>query len=99
LPAGVVRVLRFFRILVAEQTPGFKSMNHQLRTITVRIANEDGGLRAWSDDLPGLSLTCPNHQALFDELTPKIASLLKQQGFDGKIVREIYQFIVETKTI
>jgi len=29
----------------------------------------------------------------------KIASLLEQQGFDSKIVREIHQFIVEVKAI
>jgi hypothetical protein len=75
-------------------------MNPQLRTVTVRIANDaNGGLRAWSDDLPGLNVTCPNHQVLFAELGPKIASLLKQQGFDSKIVREIYQFIAEIQTI
>jgi hypothetical protein len=73
-------------------------MNPQLRTVTVRIANDvSGGIRAWSDDLPGLSLTCPNHQVLFAELTPKIASLLKQQGIDSKIVREIHQFIIEVQ--
>jgi hypothetical protein len=46
------------------------------------------------DDLPALSLTCPNHLALFSELTPRIANLLKQQGFDGKIVREIHRFVI-----
>ena len=75
-------------------------MNPQLRTVTVRIANDaNGGIRAWSDDLPGLNLTCPNHEVLFTELSQKIASLLKQQGLDGKIVREIHQFIVEVQTI
>ena len=75
-------------------------MNQQLRTVTVRIANvEGGGVRAWSDDLAGLSLTCPNHEVLFAELTPKIASLLEQQGFESKIVREIHQFVVEVRTI
>jgi hypothetical protein len=76
-------------------------MDRQLmKTVTVRIISDgDGGLRAWSDDLPGLSLTCPNHQALFGELTPQIANLLKQQGFDSKIVREIYQFIIELQTV
>ena len=39
-------------------------MDLQLRTVTVRIPNGiDGGVRAWSDDLPGLSLICPNHEA------------------------------------
>jgi hypothetical protein len=70
----------------------------QLRVVTVRIAHtQDGGLRAWSDDLPGLNVTYPNHQVLFAELSPKIASLLKQQGFDSKVVREIHQFIVEVQ--
>jgi len=36
---------------------------------------------------------------LFAELSQKIASLLKQQGLDSKIVREIHQFIVEVQTI
>ena len=72
-------------------------MNDQLRIVTVRIANVDGGVRAWSDDLAGLSLTCPNHEVLFAELPPKIATLLEQQGFRSKIVREIHQFIVEVR--
>jgi hypothetical protein len=63
-------------------------MNPQLRTVTVRIAQDaNGGIRAWSDDLAGLSLTCPNYEVLFTELTPKIASLLEQQGFYSKVVR------------
>jgi hypothetical protein len=75
-------------------------MNQQLRIVTVRIANvEGGGVRAWSDDLAGLSLTCPNYEALFAELTIKIASLLEQEGFDSKIVREIHQFVVEVSPI
>ena len=76
------------------------SMNQQLRIVTIRIENsEDGSVRAWSDDLAALSLTCPNHEVLFAELTPKIESLLKQQGFHSKIVREIHQFIVEVSPI
>jgi hypothetical protein len=52
------------------------------------VAAMDGGMRAWSDDLPGLSLACPNPQAIFAELTPTIIDLLRQRGFDSKIVRE-----------
>jgi hypothetical protein len=75
-------------------------MNEQLRIVTIRIENhENGSVRAWSDDLPGLSLTCPSHEVLFAELTPKIASLLEQQGFRSKIVREIHQFVVEVSAI
>ena len=75
-------------------------MNDQLRIVTVRIENVGaGGVRAWSDDLPCLSLTCPNYEVLFAELTPKIASLLEQQGFRSKIVREIHQYVVEVGAI
>ena len=73
-------------------------MSHQLQTVTVRIAKTaDGSLRAWSDDLKELSLTCMNHQDLFAQLEPMVTNLFKQQGFDGKIVREIHQYIVELK--
>jgi hypothetical protein len=79
---------------------GIRSMNQQLRIVTIRIENfENGGVRAWSDDLAGLSLTCPNHEVLFAERPLKIASLLEQQGFNSKIVREIHQFVVEVKKI
>ena len=79
---------------------GTGNMDEQLRTVTVRIAHvAEGGVRAWSDDLKGLSLTCANHDALFAQLTPTIASLLEQQGLSGRIVREIHQFIMEIKQI
>ncbi len=75
-------------------------MNQKLRIVTIRIANVEGcGVRAWSDDLAGLSLTCPNHEELFAQLTIKIAGLLKQGGFHSKIVREIHQFVVEVTPI
>ena len=75
-------------------------MNQQLRIVTIRIENfENGGVRAWSDDLAGLSLTCPNHDVLFAELPSKITSLLEQQGFHSKIVREVHQFVVEVSAI
>lgn len=71
-------------------------MSHQLQTVTVRIAKTaNGSLRAWSDDLKELSLTCLNHQDLFAQLEPIVTNLFKQQGLDGKIVREIHQYIVE----
>jgi hypothetical protein len=75
-------------------------MDEKLRIVTIRVENlEGGGVRAWSDDLAGLSLVCPNHDVLFAELTPKIVGLLEQQGFHGKVVREIHQFVVEVKAI
>jgi hypothetical protein len=67
-----------------------EKLDRNLRTVTVRIANlAEGGVRAWSDDLAGLSLTCANHNALFAELVPTISNVLERQGFSGKIVREI----------
>ena len=79
---------------------GTSTMNDQLRIVTIRIAHvEGGGVRAWSDDLAGLSLTCPNHEILFAELPSKIASVLEQQGFRSKIIREIHQFVVEVSAI
>ena len=79
---------------------GTSTMNDQLRIVTIRIAHvEDGGVRAWSDHLAGLSLTCPNHEILFAELPSKIASVLEQQGFRSKIIREIHQFVVEVSAI
>lgn len=75
-------------------------MNQQLRIVTIRIENVEGGaVRAWSEDLAGLSLTCPNYEVLFAELPIKIAKVLGQEGFHGKIVREIYQFVVEVRPI
>jgi hypothetical protein len=75
-------------------------MNPQLKTVTVRITNcEDGSVRAWSDDLPGLMLSCAGYDVLFAELAPCIADLLKKQGFDSKLVREIHQYIYEVQTI
>lgn len=71
-------------------------MNQKLRIVTVRVANVEGGeVRAWSDDLTSLSLTCPNHETLFTELPVKISNLLEQEGFHSQIVREIHQFVVE----
>lgn len=75
-------------------------MNPQLRIVTIRIANvEGGGVRAWSDDLAGLSLTLPNYEALFAELPIKISSLLAQEGFHSKSVREIHQFVFEVTPV
>jgi hypothetical protein len=75
-------------------------MDEKLRIVTIRVENlENGSVRAWSDDLAGLSLTCANYNVLFAELTPKISELLLQQGFHSKLVREIHQFVVEVREI
>jgi hypothetical protein len=77
-----------------------EKMDRNLKTVTVRIANlADGGVRAWSDDLTGLSLSCANHEALFAELVPTISNILERQGFSSKIVREIHQYILDIEKI
>lgn len=74
------------------------SLDQHLKTVTVRIAYEaNGGIRAWSDDLPDLGMTCANHEDLFLRLETKIRSALQDQGWEGKIVREIHQYIVEVQ--
>jgi hypothetical protein len=46
-----------------------------------------------------VALTCPNDEIPFDELPSPIESVLEQQGFRRKIVREIHQFVVEVSAI
>jgi hypothetical protein len=96
--AGRASLAKLFTDLKIELNPGTRLMNPQLRTVTI-AQDANGGIRAWSDELAGLSLTCPNYEVLFTELTPKIASLLEQQGFYSKVVREIHQYVVEVRAI
>src|SRR5260370_9393547 len=60
-------------------------MNDQLRIVTIRIAHvEDGGVRAWSDDLAGLSITYPNHEILaLQDSKRSRATRLSQQDHPG----------------
>lgn len=37
---------------------------------------EDGGLRAWSDDVPGFVLSHPDPQALIDDIEPALETIL-----------------------
>lgn len=47
------------------------------RTVTLRIIDrEDGGLRIWSDDLPGLVLSHRDQSAVWRDLGPAIEVLL-----------------------
>jgi hypothetical protein len=48
---------------------------------------------------PVCRLLAQIYEVLFAEPTIKIASLLEQQGFHRKIVREIHQFVVEVSAI
>lgn len=41
---------------------------------------EDGGLRIWSDDLPGLVLSHADAAAVWRDLGPTVEALLKRNG-------------------
>lgn len=52
------------------------------REITIKLApREDGGLRVWSDDLPGLVLSAPNQRDAMLDLGKAIISLLEHHGW------------------
>lgn len=45
--------------------------------IVVRFQmREDGGLRAWSDDVPGFVLSHPDFQAVLDDVEPALEAIL-----------------------
>lgn len=45
----------------------------------------DGGLRAWSDGIPGLVLSHRNVDRLLDDVAPALETLLSEQ-FGGRVV-------------
>lgn len=49
------------------------------REITIRFQDRsDGGLRIWSDDVPGLVLSGPNPTEVIHNLGPALSSILIQ---------------------
>ena len=45
--------------------------------ITVRFEERaDGGLRAWSDDVPGFVLSHPDSKAVFEDVEPALETIL-----------------------
>ena len=45
--------------------------------ITVRLESRpDGGLRAWSDELPGLTLSNRDRKAVIDDLAPALEEIV-----------------------
>lgn len=56
------------------------------REITIKMApREDGGLRVWSDDLPGLILSKYDQGTVLRDLGTAIAILSSfRQGYEGR---------------
>lgn len=54
-----------------------KRIRHDMLKITVRFARrEDGGLRAWSDDLPGFVLSHSDEQAVMADVIVALETML-----------------------
>ena len=70
-------------MMLAEQ------MTQTLLTIVVVTLEdrEDGGLRVYSDDLPGLILSGPNRDLVVEKIAPAIWALFEHKGFRGVVVR------------
>jgi hypothetical protein len=59
-----------------------------LTVVTVTLADrEDGGLRVFSDDLPGLILSGSDRTTVAAAIIPSIAALFRHKGFADVVVR------------
>lgn len=51
------------------------------REIVIKLApREDGGLRVWSDDIPGLILSSPSQEAALSNIGPAIIAVLSARA-------------------
>jgi hypothetical protein len=63
-------------------------MTSDLTLVTVTLEDRPGGgLRAYSDDLPGLMLSGPSADSVVAKIIPAIEALFDHQGFRGAKVR------------
>jgi hypothetical protein len=54
---------------------------HRFATVTVSLQDrEDGGLRVFSDDLPGLILSGPEKKDVIKGIVPAITAILNHSG-------------------
>jgi hypothetical protein len=59
-----------------------------LTVVTVTLADrEDGGLRVFSDDLPGLILSGSDRTQVASAIIPSIEALFRHKGFGDVVVR------------
>lgn len=56
---------------------GVRRLRHDMLKLTVRFEKrDDGGLRAWCDDLPGFVLSHSNAEALIKDVEPALEAML-----------------------
>ena len=56
---------------------GVRRIRHHMLKLTVRFASrDDGGLRAWCDDLPGFVLSHSDAQAVINDVEPVLEAML-----------------------
>ncbi|HEX8443025.1 MAG TPA: hypothetical protein VF631_05195 [Allosphingosinicella sp.] len=56
---------------------GVSRVKPSMLKITVRFQErEDGGLRAWSDDVPGFVLSHPDAEAVLEDVEPALETML-----------------------
>jgi tRNA pseudouridine-54 N-methylase len=60
-------------------------------------AREDGGIRVWSDELPGLILSGKNRNAVLAAIEPAICVLLSHKGDDTSNVRIDVSFQLDSE--
>ncbi len=64
-------------------------MTPQLTIVTVTLTDrEDGGLRVYSDDLPGLILSGSDRHEVVRKIVPAIQALFEYKGFKQVTVRQ-----------
>lgn len=66
---------------------GVSRVRNDMLKITVRFdGRSDGGLRAWSDDLPGFVLSHSDAQAVLEDVGPTLETMLAAKyGCDVKV--------------
>jgi hypothetical protein len=58
------------------------------RIINVTLADrQDGGVRIWSDDIPGLVLSGLNRAKVIADIEPAVRAILKHKGEDVSNIR------------
>jgi hypothetical protein len=63
-------------------------MQSHLTIVTVTVEDRgDGGLRVYSDDLPGLILSGADRTAVASKIAPAIQALFEHKGFRSVTVR------------
>jgi hypothetical protein len=61
-----------------------------LTIVTVTLEDrDDGGLRVYSDDLPGLILSGPDHDSVSEKIAPAIRALFEYKGYREVTVRAV----------